>query len=327
MYDFLSGKRMRNLFPAILLASVCACHPGRAEPHSCAGGDQIGEEVFIQGGAFIFGSNDFYPEERPASVVSVEDFWIDRTEVTNGQFSAFVAATGYITQAEKGLDVKSFPEVAPEFRVPGSMVFALPATLENASPLTWWRFTPGADWRHPFGPDSNISGREDYPVVHVTHADAQAYADWSGRRLPSEKEWEYAARAGAPELPEHERPLEPKSANFWQGVFPILDTGEDGFKGMSPAGCFEANGYGLFDMIGNVWELTGDIYRPTHAPMTVENLSSGRNEPGQADYPAYVIKGGSYLCATSFCARYRPDARQPMDAYLGSSHTGFRTAR
>ena len=268
------------------------------------------------------GREDAYPEEAPAKQVKVSDFWIDKTEVTNAQFASFVKATGYVTQAEKGLDAERFPDIAQEFRSPGSMVFTPPDSLQGASPFVWWRFVPGADWRHPFGPDSTIAGKEDYPVVQVTHDDAAAYAAWAGRRLPSEAEWEFAAASGK-EDEGAKSTAPPAEANTWQGVFPVLNTAGDGFEGLAPAGCFAADKKGVFDLVGNVWELTSSAYYPRHdAAETGEGF-----DPRTPGVPVYVIKGGSYLCAENYCVRYRPEARQPMDAFLGSSHIGFRTVR
>jgi formylglycine-generating enzyme required for sulfatase activity len=256
--------------------------PATAGPHQ--------DMVLVKGGTFEMGDT-VYPEEGPRRSVSVGAFWMDRTEVTNAQFAAFVKATGYITTAERS-DQK------------GAAVFVMPSGNADLSSITsWWRYVDGANWRHPGGPDTNLEGRDDFPVVAVTLEDAQAYAKWKGRRLPTEEEWEHAARAGATTPPDHEQP---RSANTWQGIFPVIDTAEDGHKGMAPVGCFEPNAFGLFDMVGNVWEMTGTTYQD-HTPK------------------AQVIKGGSFLCAPNYCMRYRPAARQPQEADLGTSHVGFRT--
>ena len=269
-------------------------------------------ESHIRGGEFYFGSDSHYPEEAPARLAKVKSFWIDRTEVTNAQFSAFVSATGYVTHAERGLSESEASGLPIEFRAPGSMVFEPPSTLEGASPIDWWRFTPGANWRHPQGPKSSIAGRENFPVVHVTIADATAYARWAKRRLPTEIEWEFAA--GNREESNKPSSLNREAAaNTWQGIFPLVDTAKDGFGGIAPVACFIANSNGLFDMIGNVWELTASPYASSH------------EQPADAD--SFVVKGGSFLCAQNYCARYRPTARQPQDAYLASSHIGFRTVR
>lgn len=249
-----------------------------------------GGMVWIPPGTFEMGS-EFYPEEAPIRSVMVHGFWMDRTEVTNREFAEFVAATHYVTAAERP-------------GKPGAAVFVVPTgNVDLSSAAAWWRYATGANWRHPGGSGTSIEGREDYPVVAIAYEDALAYAKWKGRDLPSESQWERAARAGAASLPEHEQP---KSANTWQGVFPIIDTAEDGFSGIAPVGCFKPNAFGLYDMIGNVWELTSDVYA-SHTPA------------------ARVIKGGSFLCAPNYCRRYRPAARQPQEEDLGTSHTGFRT--
>jgi len=246
--------------------------------------------VLIPAGTFAMGDT-LYPEEGPVREVTVRSFWMDRTEVTNAEFAAFVRATGYVTAAER-----------PDQK--GAAVFVMPSGSADLSSFTsWWRYVDGANWRQPGGAGTSIEGRENYPVVAVTLEDAQAFAQWKGRRLPTEEEWERAARAGATAPPDHEQP---KAANTWQGIFPVIDTAEDGFPGMSPVGCFQPNAYGLFDMIGNVWEMTSTTYE------------------GQAP-KAQVIKGGSFLCAPNYCRRYRPAARQPQEADLGTSHVGFRT--
>jgi formylglycine-generating enzyme len=245
--------------------------------------------VWIPAGTVAMGS-DVYPEETRRSV-AVNGFWIDRTEVTNAEFEAFVSATNYVTVAErKGTK--------------GAAVFVLPSGDTDLSrAANWWHYVDGANWRHPGGPDTTIEDREQFPVVAIAYEDAAAYAKWKGRRLPTEAEWEHAARAGAAQLAEREQP---QHANTWQGVFPVIDTAEDGFAGIAPVGCFKPNAHGLHDTIGNVWELTADAY---------ENRTP----------PAHVIKGGSFLCAPNYCLRYRPAARQPQEDGLGTSHTGFRT--
>lgn len=263
--------------------TIEACHvPTSAGPRAGM--------VWVPSGTFAMGS-EFYPEEGPIREVTVQGFWMDRTEVTNREFAEFVAATHYVTAAER-------------LGKPGAAVFVVPTdNVDLSSAAAWWRYATGANWRHPGGTGTSIDGRDNYPVVAIAYEDALAYAKWKGRDLPSENQWERAARAGATALPEHEQP---KSANTWQGVFPIIDTAEDGFSGIAPIGCFKPNSLGLYDMIGNVWELTSDLYA-SHTPA------------------ARVIKGGSFLCAPNYCQRYRPAARQPQEEDLGTSHTGFRT--
>jgi formylglycine-generating enzyme required for sulfatase activity len=263
------------------------------------------EQVLIPGGTFMMGSDSAYPDEAPRRETKVGSIEIDRYEVTNGEFAAFVSATGYVTVAERKPDAALHPDIDPAQLVPGSAVFQAPK--EATQDLTeWWHFTPGADWRHPMGPGSSIKGRDDYPVVHIAYADAVAYAKWRGRRLPTEAEWEHAAQPSNAD--EAGKPVSPDGrwrANVWQGEFPITDTGKDGFIGLAPVGCFQPNVYGLYDMIGNVWEWTSDDY--------------------SSDPNLGVTKGGSYLCAENYCARYRSTARQPMERDFSASHIGFRT--
>jgi len=284
-------------------------------------------DVLVQGGKFLIGGNQYYREERPRTENTVDDFHIDRSEVTNAQFAAFVKATGYVTQAERGMSADDIPGLAEEFQKPGSMVFTPPEVMAGAAPLTWWQFIAGADWRHPYGPESTIDGNENNPVVQVTYADAAAYAKWAGRRLPTEAEWEYAARGGKQHIESYRTDNSEKApdANHWQGLFPVIDTGNDGYKGMAPVGCYRPNALGLYDMTGNVWELTKSIYYPTHAKEVIAQMPAQGFDPNQQGVPVHVIKGGSYLCAENYCLRYRPEARQPQDLFLASSHIGFRT--
>lgn len=254
--------------------------------------------VRIPAGTFLMGEDPRYAEEGPPRTTRVEEFWMDATEVTNAEFTAFVEATGYKTAAER--DPPTLPGAPPEMLVPGSAVFTVPSQDDPR----WWRWVVGAQWRHPAGPSESIAGKEAQPVVQIAYEDAEAYARWKGKELPTEEQWEYAARGGAAALPE---PLDDQGkprANYYQGAFPAHDLGIDGFKGRSPVGCFKANGYGLYDMIGNVWEWTRD---------------NGGSQPNM-----HVIKGGSYLCAASYCARYRPSARQFQERDLGTNHLGFR---
>ena len=274
--------------------------------------------VWIPGGVFAQGDT-VYPEEGPITKVRVTGFWMDSHEVTNAEFAAFVRATGYDTQAERKLDPATHPEFPPDMLKPGAMVFFMPKSVQGMENIAqWWRYVPGADWRHPAGPGSSIAGRENFPVVEVTRDDALAYAKWKGRDLPSEAEWEWAARAGDPKAgDDHDQP---KNANTWQGIFPVLNSVEDGFVGLAPAGCYAPNAYGLYDMLGNVWELTKDVFTgrhgeapdPDQAPMLDEGLR-------------YVIKGGSFLCAPNYCMRYRSGSREGQEADLATSHLGFRT--
>ena len=254
--------------------------------------------VWVEGGSMTLGSDPLYPEEGPPRDVEVEGFWISSTEVTNAQFAEFVEATGYRTEAER--DPPQLPGAPPEMRLPGSAVFRVP----SADNPNWWAWIPGAQWRNPSGPGSAIEGRANDPVVQVTYRDALAYAEWAGLSLPTEDQWEYAARAGEAALPVPKSASGKAKANYYQGVFPAKDLGEDGYTSRAPVGCFEANAFGLHDMIGNVWEWT-----------------SSEARPGQ---PRNIIKGGSFLCAANYCARYRPSARQFQERDLGTDHIGFR---
>jgi formylglycine-generating enzyme required for sulfatase activity len=275
-------------------------------------------EVLLPGGSFVMGDKGLYREEGPPRRIAVRPFWIDTHEVTNAQFRTFVKATGYVTQAERRPDPADYPDIAPEKLVPGGAVFVARPDA-GADPREWWRFVAGADWRHPTGPGSSIEGKDHYPVVQISWADARAYSDWAGRALPDEAQWEYAARGGTggTTFAWGDQPTvdgKPQ-ANNWQGVFPEYDSGEDGHAGLAPVGCYPANPFGLHDMIGNVWEWTSSAWTPDHS------VAAGQRAP------LMVIKGGSYLCADNYCLRYRPPARQPGDAGMGSSHIGFRTIR
>ncbi len=293
--------------------------------------------VRLDGGSFPMGSETHYREERPVRQVTVSPFEIMATEVTNAEFAAFVAATGYVTTAERPLDPAEHPGWPPELLVPGSMVFAVPASpVDRADAMAWWSYVAGAQWRHPTGPGSSIEGLEDHPVVQVSIEDAAAYADWAGGRLPTEAEWEFAARGGsmapADAWAEPYNPVEGWKANSWQGQFPNADLAHDGHHGTAPVGSFEANGYGLHDMIGNVWEFAADWWLPGH-PSKAQTDPDGPPEVLAARYsdprigPRKVVKGGSWLCAPGFCMRYRPTARQPQEQGLGSNHIGFRIVR
>ncbi len=299
-----------------------AADPGRACSSSVSLAAGIGDNagmVFVPGGAFVMGSDSEQPEERYTHLVRVDGFWIDTHEVTNAEFATFVEATGYITQAERKDN-------------PGAAVFVAPTELTRGNDITqWWEFRDDANWRAPAGGDSSIIGKENHPVVDVTYEDALAYAKWRGHDLPTEAEWEFASRggqryaAGASDAYDRGRP----TANTWQGVFPVLNTGEDGYPGTAPVGCFTPNAYGLYDMIGNVWEWTSDWYRRGHARQPAVN-PTGPAAPVVFDLgrsPSKVIKGGSFLCASNYCARYRTSSRQPQEVDLGTTHVGFRTIR
>jgi formylglycine-generating enzyme required for sulfatase activity len=284
---------------------------GESEPHHGM--------VWVAGGSYQEGDT-VYPEEQPIVPARVAGFWMDTHEVTNAEFAAFVKATGYVTDAERPVDPATHPGLPPDMLQPGAVVFFMPKTIDGTENISqWWRYVPGANWRQPAGPGSSLAGRENYPVVEVTHADAVRYAHWRHRALPTEAEWEWAARGGNPKAPrDHDQPA---AANTWQGIFPVINSGADGFTGLAPSGCYPANGYGLYDMIGNVWELTDDVYRPSHGGDFAPDQAMSRDETGLR----YTIKGGSFLCAPNYCARYRAGAREGQEADLAVSHLGFRT--
>jgi formylglycine-generating enzyme required for sulfatase activity len=290
--------------------------------------------VRLPGGTFRMGDDDHYPEERPSRDIPVEAFAIDRFPVTNRDFAAFVAATGHVTLAEQAPRAEDYPDADPELLRPGSAVFVPPAVMPpRMDPMLWWAYLPGADWRHPQGPESSIAGLEDHPVVHVCYADAQAFAVWAGKRLPREAEWEYAARGGrdhsAFQWGDELAPNGAMLANYWQGAFPIENSLADGWARTSPVDSYPANGFGLHDMIGNVWEWTSDWYwdQPAVKPCcTSEAARAGShdaNDPGR-HFPRKVLKGGSHLCAENYCRRYRPAARYPQTVDSATSHIGFR---
>ena len=288
-----------------------AAHPGMA---------------WVPAGIFDMGDT-VYPEEKPVMKTKVKGFWMDRTEVTNDQFAQFVQATGHITLAERAPDPQLHAQLPELMRQAGAVVFTMPKVIHNMEdPRQWWRYVPGANWRHPGGPGSSIEGRGAFPVVHITYADALAYARWRGHELPREAEWDWAARGGAAELPsQHDQP---EKANTWQGVFPMANSGEDGFMGVAPVGCYAGNAYGLHDMVGNVWELTSDSFVPDRTVKSagVDPDSAQRPPPFRSMATQFrVIKGGSFLCAPNYCMRYRAGSRQPQEEDLAVSHLGFRT--
>lgn len=286
---------------------------------------------------FTMGSDAHYPEERPAHRVEVEAFSIEVRQVTNAQYASFVAGTGYRTVAERPLDPADFPGAPAENLQPGSMVFVgTPGPVDLRHIDQWWRWTPGASWRRPEGPRSTLAGRSDHPVVHIAYEDAQAYAEWAGRVLPTEAQWEAAARGGLDHA-EFSWGDEPESAdqrlaNFWHGDFPWR--ADPGYGTTSPVASYPPNPYGLYDMAGNVWEWTDDWYADGHgnehsccAPRNPRGPGmEGSYDPRQPQFrvPRKVIKGGSFLCADSYCRRYRPAARRPHMIDTGMSHIGFR---
>ena len=296
--------------------------------------------VWVPGGTFLMGSDDFYPEEGPVHRVSVSGFWMDEHAVTVAEYRRFVSATGYVTTAERALDPAQYPGVAPELLVPGSLVFDQPdRPVDLRDPRNWWSWVPGAQWRHPEGPESTLRGRERHPVTHVAYEDAAAFAVWAGKALPSEAEWERAARGGLEGAVycwgDVFQPRSRTMANTWQGRFPWENLKMDGFPGTTAVKRFPPNEYGLFEMTGNVWEWTSDFFNPRHPGsqpaccvprdphVETPELSHDRLAP-DTHIPRRVVKGGSYLCAPNYCLRYRPAARQGQAVETSSTHIGFR---
>jgi formylglycine-generating enzyme required for sulfatase activity len=299
------------------------------------------EMIWIAGGTFRMGSDRHYREEAPAHLVTVNAFWIDRHPITNRQFKEFVKATRHITVAEIPPNPKQYPGARPDMIYAGSLVFTSPTrSVDLRCWAEWWSLLKGANWRHPYGPKSNIHGLDDYPVVHVAYSDALAYATWAGKELPTEAEWEFAARGGLENAEyawgDEFAPGGKHMANTWQGEFPRENRAEDGYERTSPVTAFPPNGYGIRDMIGNVWEWTTDWYSAKHecdAPKTCCIPQNPTGGPRDESYdpcipyikiPRKVIKGGSHLCAPNYCRRYRPAARHAQPIDTSTSHVGFR---
>lgn len=343
-------KRECLLWLTVLLVSSCEQKPGATSSVTQKIPSQkISGMVWIPGGTFVMGTDETeaYDHERPAHQVSVTGFWMDESEVTNRQFKEFIDATGYVTVAEKkpkweDLQKQSppgTPAPADSLLVPGALVFTppgRPVTLNDYS--QWWRWSPGTNWRHPDGPGSNLEGKMDYPVIHVAFEDAEAYCEWAGKRLPTEAEWEFASRAGAQQqryawgndLKHHGRFM----ANTFQGSFPNHDSAEDGYPSLAPVKSFPPNAYGLYDMIGNVWEWTSDWYHVGYfkelARSSVTVNPRGPEKPYDPNEPyaiKRVSKGGSFLCADDYCINYRPSARQGTAFDSGMSNLGFRCVK
>lgn len=306
--------------------------------------------VWIPGGEFsmgcadptgcVCGGNDPMPDARPIHRVYVDGFWMDQTEVTNAEFARFVEATGYVTLAETKPKPEDLPGVPPEKLVAGSIIFTpTPGPVPLNDHFQWWRYEAGANWRHPDGPASDLKGREQYPVVHIAYADAEAYAKWAGKRLPTEAEWEFAARGGLSgeryAWGEEFKPGGKWMANIYQGKFPVDDRGEDGFQGISPVKQYPPNGYGLYDVAGNVWEWCSDWYRPSTYARDAQSESVVRNPQGPADsYDPQepgtikrVHRGGSFLCTDQYCTRYMMGTRGKGEVATSTNHLGFRCVK
>lgn len=317
--------------------------------------------VNVPGGAFVMGSDEYYPDEVPRHRREVASFELTATPVTNAQFAAFVEATGYVTIAERPLDASDYPGVDPANLVPGSLVFTpTSGPVDLGDWRQWWAWAPGASWRHPRGPGSSVVDLEEHPVVHIAYADAQAFAAWVGGRLPTEAELEYAASGGETPAPyawgSERDPDGALMANTWRGRFPYLNDGANGWRGTSPVGSFPANGYGLYDCIGNVWEWSSSEYTQSHAAASREpaeplgaallntaaaggcGCGCGPSDPPRSEeavrndgaaaapIPQRVLKGGSHMCAPEYCLRYRPAARSPQAEDSSTTHIGFRVA-
>lgn len=352
-----SISKEEQVISRVSLDSIASCHESIPSRFGVISQDNISIDsienrevsyegmVWIGAGEFIMGASDNKgrKDEYPAHVVRVDGFWMDKTEVTNQQFAAFVDATGYVTIAEIKPEWEEIRKHLPpgtakppeEAFVPASLTFNSPETPVFLNDVSqWWNWTAGANWRQPKGPGSSIEGKENYPVVHISWEDARAYATWAGKRLPTEAEWEYAARGGMANqsFPWGNEPLVPvkTKANTWQGEFPVKDLGEDGYAGLSPVKCYDPNPYGLYDMAGNVWEWTSDWYHEGYYHSLKEEISHNPQGPKDSydsqdpTVPKKVVKGGSFLCHASYCEGYRISAKMKSSIDTGLEHTGFR---
>ncbi len=325
--------------------SVAVCHVGSIPSRFAAiqadsivqtQGKDNANMVLIEGGKFMMGSINF-PDAQPVHQVSLQSFYMDEHEVTNAQFAAFVAATDYVTVAERPLDAAEFPGVDPQMLVPGSAVFAAPTNVSGLNDhLQWWTYVPGANWKHPEGPESSIKGKENYPVTQLAYEDAEAYAKWAGKRLPTEAEWEYAAKAGHHTNELYYWGKEKKEegkwlANIYQGDFPTNNTKEDGFETTAPVKSFPANAWGLYDMEGNVWEWCSDFYRPDAYSNSAANSNptgpATSYDPQEPGLVKRVQRGGSFLCNDQYCERYKAGSRGKGEVNSPTNNVGFRCVK
>ncbi|MCO5296438.1 MAG: formylglycine-generating enzyme family protein [Fimbriimonadaceae bacterium] len=325
---------MKSRWWPVLLVALAGCAPPASTPPAPSKAAPAGM-VWIPGGEFQMGSEDGRPDERPVHTVELDGFWMDTHEVTNAEFKRFIDATGYVTVAERPLDPKDFPGVPPDKLVPGSLVFHEPGADQQVQGyLEWWVYLPGASWKHPLGPESDLKGLEDHPVTHVAYEDAEAYAKWAGKSMPTEAQWEYAARGGLKgesypwgnELVDGGK----DQANIWQGTFPRKNTEKDGFRLTAPVGSFAPNGYGLYDMAGNVWEWCADWYRPDGYTSSTKRNPTGPDssfDPDEPGVPKHVVRGGSFLCTDQYCSGYRVASRMKSTADTGLANTGFRCVK